>query len=120
MGIPCFPVNGEAHNRLVSGALDSERTIIVDAMGGDHGPSVCVEGAVQAVLESPRDIQVILVGDEPKLREELATYNLNGSHIEAHHASDVIHMHEPASEGLRRKDSSIRVAMRLLKQARMP
>jgi len=84
-------------------------------MGGDHGPSVCVEGAVQAILESPREFQVILVGDEPKLREALATHSLNGSRIDVCHAPDVIQMHEPASEGMRRKDSSIRVAMRLLK-----
>jgi glycerol-3-phosphate acyltransferase PlsX len=99
-----------------SDILDNVQTIIVDAMGGDRGHAVCVEAAVQAVTESTRPLRAILVGDEPQLRESLQSYDLNGSCVEIQHASDVIGMTEAASEGMRRKESSIRVAMRLLKE----
>ncbi|MEW5700643.1 MAG: phosphate acyltransferase PlsX [Candidatus Zixiibacteriota bacterium] len=90
-------------------------TIILDAMGGDFGPSVCVTGAIEAVRESTTPLQILLVGDEAVLRAELARNHLNGERIEVAHAEEVVQMHEAATEGMRRKNSSIRVAMRLLK-----
>ena len=42
--------------------------IALDAVGGDHGPAPCVEGALQAVKEF--DVEVILVGDETTLKQE--------------------------------------------------
>lgn len=90
-------------------------TIILDAMGGDLGPSVCVAGAVEAVREAVSPIGVLLVGDEDTLQSELSRHHLNGGRIEVAHADEVVHMHEAATEGIRRRNSSIRVAMRLLK-----
>ncbi|MBI3871813.1 MAG: phosphate--acyl-ACP acyltransferase, partial [candidate division Zixibacteria bacterium] len=88
------------------------RTILLDAMGGDHGPSVCVEAAVQAVRESPTPLKVILVGDERELRSLLGRYHVNGAPVEIVHAPDVVRMNEQPTEVFRRKDSSVRVAMR--------
>ncbi|MFA6358511.1 MAG: phosphate--acyl-ACP acyltransferase, partial [Candidatus Omnitrophota bacterium] len=39
--------------------------IVVDAMGGDHAPDVVVEGSLDAVKEY--DVEVILIGDQPKI-----------------------------------------------------
>ena len=80
------------------------------------GPSVCVEGAVLAVRESPEPLRVVLVGDKQQLQSLLGKYHLNGSRIETVHAAEVVRMDEPPTEVLRRKDSSIRVAMRLIKE----
>ncbi|MDH4233424.1 MAG: phosphate acyltransferase, partial [Nitrospirota bacterium] len=44
--------------------------VALDAMGGDHAPSVNVEGAVETVNEHD-DIDVILVGDEASIHKEL-------------------------------------------------
>jgi glycerol-3-phosphate acyltransferase PlsX len=93
-------------------------TIAVDAMGGDHAPKAEVEGAIQAVRSL--DVRVILVG-----REEIVTKELAHHHdwrklpIEVHHASEVITMEDSAARAVRQKrDSSIRVASRLVREGR--
>ena len=89
--------------------------IAVDAMGGDNSPAVEVAGAVAACREWGS--QVILVGDEQRLRAELDSHQTDGLDIEIHHASEVVGMHDSPSEVLRKKkDSSLRVAFDLVKQ----
>lgn len=94
----------------------TRKRVILDAMGGDLGPAACVEGAVQAITEATYDLDVTLVGDERLLRKEIHQFDLNGSHIDLVHASDVISMHDPATDGIRKKNSSIGVAMRLMRE----
>ena len=88
--------------------------VAVDAMGGDNAPVVEVEGAVAAVREF--GIPVALVGDTARIQEELAKHNAAGLDIVVHHASEVVGMHDSASDAVRKKkDSSIRVAFDLVK-----
>ena len=88
--------------------------VAVDAMGGDNAPVVEVEGAVAAVREF--GIPVTLVGDTDRLRQELAKHDCKGLDIDVHHASEVVGMHDSASDAVRKKkDSSIRVAFDLVK-----
>ena len=89
--------------------------VAVDAMGGDNAPVVEVEGAVSAAREF--GIPVTLVGDTERLRQELAKYDITGLDILLQHASEVVEMHDSASDAVRKKkDSSIRVAFELVKQ----
>jgi len=89
--------------------------IVVDAMGSDRAPAVEVEGAVQAVKEYGHE--VVLVGDETIVREELKKHEDFGDKITVVHASERIEMHEPAAISVRRKrKSSIVVGMELLKR----
>ena len=92
-------------------------TIAIDAMGGDHGPSITVPAAKVALKQHP-NLKLILVGQEETLREELAKAGLNESdRLEIHHASQVVMMDEPPSQALRgKKDSSMRVAINLVKE----
>jgi glycerol-3-phosphate acyltransferase PlsX len=88
--------------------------IAVDAMGGDLGPAVTVEGAVVASREF--GIEVVLVGDEPTLRRELQRHRHGVAGVTVRHASQVIEMGESPSVALRRKrDSSMRVAATLVR-----
>ena len=92
-------------------------TVAVDAMGGDHGPSVTVPAAL-AFLEATPNARVVLVGQQqaldaavakarPKVRERISVCA----------ASEVVEMHEPPADALRRKkDSSMRVAINLVKK----
>ena len=91
-------------------------TIAVDAMGGDHAPKSEVEGAIRAAASLP-DVKVILVGIEDVVRRELATHSeARDLKIEVHHASEVITMEDSAAKAVRtKKDSSIRVASRLMR-----
>src|SRR6267143_5087387 len=93
----------------------SRLKIAVDAMGGDHGPRVVVEGAVAAVREF--GASVILVGDRASIDREVVRLNAQGLALEIRHASQVVGMGESPSHALRRKrDSSLRVAAELVKE----
>jgi glycerol-3-phosphate acyltransferase PlsX len=88
--------------------------VAVDAMGGDNAPGVEVEGAVAAAREF--GIAITLVGDTEKVNRELAKHNCKGLDITVRHASEVVGMHDSASDAVRKKkDSSIRVAFELVK-----
>ncbi|SDF01717.1 phosphate:acyl-[acyl carrier protein] acyltransferase [Thermus arciformis] len=84
--------------------------IALDAMGGDHAPRVTVLGALWASREG---VEVVLVGDEEALKAELARH---GGSLPLVHAPDRIRMEEHATEVRRRPQSSIAVAMELLKR----
>lgn len=94
--------------------------IIVDAMGGDRSPAVEVEGAFQAIRDAKDDLEVVLVGDEALLRTELAKHQaLDERRILIVHAAERIDMGEdPARQVRRKKDSSISVATRYLKEGK--
>jgi len=88
--------------------------IAVDAMGGDNAPRVEVAGAVAAARELA--VSIILVGDRDRLSAELAQHDAGDLDITIHHASEVVGMHDSASDAIRKKkDSSVRVAFELVK-----
>ena len=89
--------------------------IVVDAMGGDHAPSVVVDGAVQAARDL--GLEIILAGRQEEVEPELAGYDTAGLAISLHHASQVIEMDDhPAAAVKAKKDSSMVVAMELVKR----
>ena len=90
-------------------------TIALDAMGGDNFPKPEVEGALQAAEKF--DVKVILVGREDVLRAELQRHTgWNRLPIEIHHAQEQVTMEDSAVKAVRaKKDSSIRVACRLVR-----
>ena len=89
--------------------------IAVDAMGGDYAPEEIVLGAIEAV--KAYDYDVVLVGDETKIRQVLTTYGAKeNERLSIVHASEVIEMGEHPAQAIRRKkDASIVVAARLVK-----
>ncbi|MBI3698384.1 MAG: phosphate acyltransferase PlsX [Acidobacteria bacterium] len=92
-------------------------TIAVDAMGGDAAPRVEVEGAILAARSYP--VKILLVGRQEILRRELAEHLADDVPIEIVNASEVITMDDAAAKAVRNKrDSSIRVAARLVRDGR--
>ncbi|HGX93897.1 MAG TPA: phosphate acyltransferase PlsX [Candidatus Tenderia sp.] len=91
-------------------------TIALDAMGGDHGPSVVVPAALN-VLEEKADLKLILVGDRDELIRCLQEQGADvGARLQIHHASQRVEMDDLPSYALRsKKDSSMRVAINLVK-----
>lgn len=88
-------------------------------MGGDHGPGVTVPAALQT-LKSHSDLQLILVGDRAVLERTLREHKAGeDARLSIVHASQVVGMDELPSSALRsKKDSSMRVAINLVKEAR--
>jgi phosphate acyltransferase len=93
-------------------------TIAVDAMGSDRAPKPEIEGAILAARH--HDVQVLLVGREDVLRQELVHHSQAARlPIEIVHASEVITMEDKAAQALRAKrDSSMRVGIRLVRDGR--
>ncbi|MFL5682527.1 MAG: phosphate acyltransferase PlsX [Chloroflexota bacterium] len=87
--------------------------VAVDAMGGDHGPSEVVPGAIDHARAHPEDA-LILVGDDAVIRRIAGTLPANVSIVPA---SEVVGMDEHPALALReKKDSSILVAVDLVKR----
>ncbi len=88
-------------------------------MGGDYAPRTRC-GVVQALRQYP-DFTVILVGDEAKLRAEVAKHDLSGvaDRVSYYHASQVVEMGESGLESVRKKkDSSVSRAVDLIKEGK--
>jgi glycerol-3-phosphate acyltransferase PlsX len=86
-------------------------------MGGDHGPEVTIP-AVREFLRHDKDCAAILVGREDALRPLLENVEAEfGDRLRLRHASEVVEMDEPVASALRtKKDSSMRVAVNLVKE----
>ncbi len=86
-------------------------------MGGDYAPQYVIHGAVLAAKEY--HLGLSLVGREKEIQQELSRHDISDLDIEIIHASEVIQMNEQPTIALRRKkDSSIRVCARLVKEER--
>jgi len=90
--------------------------IAVDAMGGDLGSSVIVAGAIKALTELNGSAEVVLVGDEAVLKDELVRLGASGLPLRIVHAPETIGMDESAVAFRKKKNSSIAVATRMQKE----
>ena len=86
-------------------------------MGGDHGPNVVVPAALSVLKEIP-DLKLILVGDRDELVSRLRDHSADvGARLQIQHASQRVEMDDLPSYALRsKKDSSMRVAINLVKE----
>ncbi|MEI8209437.1 MAG: phosphate acyltransferase PlsX [Methylococcales bacterium] len=92
-------------------------TISIDAMGGDHGPEVTIPASLDCLKINP-NLKLILVGDELVIKvhlpNDLSPYQ---DRLSIHHASQRVEMDESPSKALKnKKDSSMRVAINLVKE----
>lgn len=95
-------------------------TIAIDAMGGDYGAPVTVPAALKFLRQSNRP-RLILVGQQEQIKQLIAEHNgeefLKSKRLSVVHASEIVEMNEaPALALKRKKDSSMRVAINLVKQ----
>jgi glycerol-3-phosphate acyltransferase PlsX len=90
--------------------------ISIDCMGGDHGPSVTIPAAI-SFLKKEAQAELILVGREEELRAELKKHHADAHpRLSVRNATEVVAMDDPVEVALRRKkDSSMRVAVELVK-----
>ena len=89
--------------------------IAVDAMGGDFAPQEIVKGTLEAAKVYPQ-LNLILVGDQEKIKSVLSGEQLPAN-VSIVHASEVVEMDEhPANAVRKKKDSSIVIATKLVKE----
>ena len=88
--------------------------IAVDAMGGDRPLTVQVEAAVRTVKDF--GIEVIIVGAETQINQQLKQYSFDQQKLRVVNSTEIVEMEESPATALRqKKDSSIRVAVDLVK-----
>ena len=94
----------------------TKQSIAIDAMGGDFGPSITVPASLDA-LEKHLDLHIILVGNQVKIERFLKKYkSLGHSRISIKNTSEIVSMDESPQSALKnKKDSSMRVAINLVK-----
>nr|WP_275667798.1 phosphate acyltransferase PlsX [Parvibium lacunae] len=92
-------------------------SIAIDCMGGDHGLAVTIPAAVN-LLRTHSHVFVHLVGQQVAIEQSLSRYrNLDPTRFAVVHANDVVTMDDPPAQALRgKKDSSMRVAINLVKE----
>jgi glycerol-3-phosphate acyltransferase PlsX len=106
-------MDAEALSRRTSGSQLERPRVAVDAMGGDHAPEEVVRGAVDWAREH-NDVEVILVGDEARMSPFIDSPL--PPHVRLVQASELVEMGEAPAVAVRRKrDASINVAMRLVR-----
>ena len=95
------------------------QSIAIDIMGGDVGPNVTIPAAVESLKTHP-NLQIILVGNEDIIKSHLLKFlDKETSRIKICHASEVVLMDESPQVALKnKKDSSMRVAINLIKSGK--
>ncbi|OGT36259.1 MAG: phosphate acyltransferase [Gammaproteobacteria bacterium RIFCSPHIGHO2_12_FULL_37_14] len=87
-------------------------------MGGDYGPSVTVPASLKILATYPQ-LNLILVGDSAQLQSWLNAHSYDANRLVIQHASQCVEMGESPSQALRnKKDSSMRVAINLVKEGK--
>jgi glycerol-3-phosphate acyltransferase PlsX len=90
-------------------------TVAIDAMGGDHGPPVTVAAAIRCARRNP-GVNIVLVGRRDAIEAQLRGAKAVAHRLQIREASEVVGMDEPPAQALRgKKDSSMRVAINLVK-----
>jgi len=101
------------------GSARTPTVIAVDAMGGDHAPRTVVEGALLAARQ--RALRLLLVGRRSVLEQEIENFEPRPGargRVEVVDADQVVGMEESALAVRRKRDSSVRVCARLVKDGR--
>ncbi len=92
--------------------------IALDAMGGDLGPELLIDGALSAI-DKRRDLEVVLLGPEDLLKEQIAQRAGSGNstgRLSIVHAPQTVSMHESPVDAVRKKkDSTVMVGFDLVK-----
>ncbi len=92
----------------------------LDMMGGDFAPLEAVKGVAAFLVENKQAVQLILIGDEEKIKLYAAQNNLPENTYSIVHAAEIIEMHEHPTKALKEKQqSSIAIGFHLLASGKM-
>jgi len=94
--------------------VEGKMKIAIDAMGGDHAPEQPVKGAVDALEHI--SCEVVLIGDETQINNELKKYNYDASRVSVVHTTEVVTSEDKPVRAIKtKKDSSMVVGLLSLK-----
>lgn len=97
----------------------ADNKIAIDAMGGDFAPMNEILGAIDFSKEFP-NIEIVLVGDESKIKNVLETTDCSQFNYSIHHAEEVVSMDDEATAAIKRKkNSSLFIGLDLHKEGKV-
>ncbi len=95
---------------------EAKHTVVLDVMGADSGAECIIQGGIDAARRIGEKMHLIFVGDSKLINETLSATEHLPPNVAVEHASDTVPMHVSATDGVRKRDSSISVGLRLLKR----
>ncbi len=92
----------------------------IDIMGGDFAPDATISGAIMAYNELPKDVRLVLIGDNEQIMAGLSKHHVDASCFDIVHAPDIIGMGEHPTKAFSQKpNSSISFGFHLLKEGKI-
>lgn len=95
---------------------DNRHTVALDVMGSDGGPSGIVQGGLDAARRMGDRLKLILVGRENEIKSALGTMGDIPPNVSVRHAEDEIPMTMTATAGVRMRQSSVIVGLKLVRR----
>ncbi|MFZ5981256.1 MAG: phosphate acyltransferase PlsX [Candidatus Zixiibacteriota bacterium] len=96
-------------------ATDHKYTVVLDVMGADNGPEPIILGGIEAARKLGDKLDLILIGQSDRIEACLATVSNPPKNVIIRHAPREVPMHISATDGVRLRDSSITLGLKLLK-----
>ncbi len=94
---------------------EKKHTVVLDVMGADSGAECIIQGGIDAARRIGDTLRVTFVGDSKLIKDILAAQENPPDNLAVEHASDTVPMHVSATDGVRMRNSSVAVGLRLLK-----
>ncbi|MEW6413590.1 MAG: phosphate acyltransferase PlsX [Candidatus Zixiibacteriota bacterium] len=94
---------------------NKQHAVVLDVMGADGGVEPIIQGGVDAARKLGGKLKVVFVGRRDEIEKVLATVEELPSNLSIEHADDIVPMHIAATDGVRMRNSSVSVGMRLVK-----
>jgi glycerol-3-phosphate acyltransferase PlsX len=97
---------------------DRTHTIALDVMGSDSGEAGIIAGGLEAARRLGQSVQVVFVGRQKVIEDVLARQERVPTNVGIEHAEEEVPMHVSASDGVRMRNSSIKVGLMLVRRHR--
>jgi len=95
---------------------DSRQTVALDVMGSDGGPQSAVDGGLHAAAAMPDTLNLVFVGQKERIEPLLDKAGPPPPNVSIVHASTEVPMHVAATDGIRLRDSSVAVGLKMVKE----
>ncbi|MEW6050328.1 MAG: phosphate acyltransferase PlsX [Candidatus Zixiibacteriota bacterium] len=95
---------------------NGQYTVALDVMGADKGPGDIIDGGISAALKLGDRVKICLVGHKDKMDQYLVHHKSLPANVSIHHAESEVPMHIAATDGVKLKDSSISVGLRMVQR----
>ena len=91
-----------------------------DILGGDFAPKNCLDGAILALKELPKNVKLVLIGDCEMAQNYFKSHQTDPDQFEYFHTTELIEMGDHPTKAFSQKpNSSISIGFKLLKEQKI-